>query len=173
MSRTIRLDQVRIASPCSRSWDSLSPIAVSSGDATGRDTIRHCDDCNLNVYNFANLTQAEGEDLIRRTEGRLCGVIYRRTDGTVITRDCPVGLAAVKRRARWMVAKVAAAVLFVFCLGAYAFAGRARDEHAGSTFITASLAGRPFAALKRWVNAPVQRQQMLMGDICISPPTAK
>jgi Carboxypeptidase regulatory-like domain len=89
------LDQIRVASPCPISWEQM----------TGDNRVRFCDECQLNVYNIAELTRTEVEDLLRTTEGRLCGRLYRRADGTVITKDCPVGLRAVRRR----VARVATA----------------------------------------------------------------
>ena len=85
-----------IASPCPASWESMK----------GDDRVRFCELCNLNVYNFAQLTRREVNALVANTEGRLCGRLYRRADGTVITRDCPVGLRALRRR----VARVAGAV---------------------------------------------------------------
>jgi hypothetical protein len=72
----------------------------------GDDRVRFCDLCNLNVYNIAQLTRREAEELIGKTEGRICARLYRRADGTIITKDCPVGLRAIRRRA----AKVAGAV---------------------------------------------------------------
>ena len=90
-----QLDQIRVASPCPVSWEQM----------TGDDRVRFCAECHLNVYNFAELTRTEAADLLRTTEGRICGRLYRRSDGTVITKDCPVGLRAVRRR----VAKVATA----------------------------------------------------------------
>lgn len=73
---------------------------------TGDDRARFCSLCNLQVYNIAELTRKQAVALITETEGRLCGRIYRRRDGTVITKDCPVGLRAIRRR----VARVAGAV---------------------------------------------------------------
>jgi hypothetical protein len=35
---------------------------------------------------------AEAERLVVEKEGRLCVRFHRRADGTVLTRDCPVGL---------------------------------------------------------------------------------
>ncbi len=72
----------------------------------GDEHVRLCHLCNLNVYNIAQLTRREAEGLIGRTEGRICAQLYRRPDGTIITKDCPVGWRAVRRR----VAKVAGAV---------------------------------------------------------------
>jgi len=71
----------RIASPCRASWEKMQ----------GDDRVRHCAECNLNVYNFAAMTTAEVEELIANREGRLCARLYQRADGTLITQDCPVG----------------------------------------------------------------------------------
>lgn len=80
--------RVRIASPCNASWEGME------GD--GR--VRLCCECNLNVYNLSELTRAEAEALVARKEGRLCARLYRRADGTVLTKDCPAGLRAVRLR---------------------------------------------------------------------------
>src|SRR5262249_12234072 len=69
---------------------------------TGTDRVRFCSSCQLNVYNVAAMTGDEVRALITKSEGRICGRLYRRTDGTVITRDCPVGFRAVQRRVRRM-----------------------------------------------------------------------
>ena len=96
MKRAVRIDQLRIASPCPANWEQMT------GDAR----VRFCDLCNLHVYNIAELTRFEAQTLVASTEGRICARLYRRTDGTVITKDCPVGLGALRRRA----AKSASAV---------------------------------------------------------------
>src|SRR5689334_9195454 len=103
MPRNISLvQQIQIASPCPASWEQME----------GDDRKRFCYQCKLHVYNFSAMTTEEGEELIRQTEGRLCGRIYQRADGTIITADCPVGLARLRQRTRWVIARVAAAVLF-------------------------------------------------------------
>jgi hypothetical protein len=66
-------------------------------DGDGR--VRFCRLCSLNVYDFAGMTRAEVEALVTKTEGRLCGRMTRRADGTVLTKDCPVGLRALRLRA--------------------------------------------------------------------------
>jgi hypothetical protein len=91
-----RLDSLRIASPCPTNWAQMS----------GDDRVRFCDQCNLHVYNIAQMTRKEAEALIATTEGRICARLFRRADGTIITRDCPVGLRAIRRH----VAKIAGAV---------------------------------------------------------------
>jgi hypothetical protein len=91
-----QIDHLRIATPCPISWDQM----------TGDNRVRFCDHCHLNVYNISELSRSEAEKLIASTEGRLCARLFRRADGTVLTKDCPVGLRALRRR----VAKRTAAI---------------------------------------------------------------
>ena len=90
------IDNIRIASPCPANWEQMQ----------GDDRVRHCEACNLNVYNLAAFTENEIRDLVANRKGRLCGRIYQRQDGTVLTQNCPVGLRAVTRR----ISRVAGAV---------------------------------------------------------------
>ncbi|HHH31296.1 MAG TPA: hypothetical protein ENK57_23520 [Polyangiaceae bacterium] len=102
------LDDVKVASPCSESWDEM----------VGDERVRFCLKCDKNVYNVGAMTRDEAEALIARAEGGdqgLCLRLYRRKDGTVLTSDCPVG----RRRRR--VTRVAAAAL-AFGGGALAIA---------------------------------------------------
>jgi hypothetical protein len=63
----------------------------------GTDRVRHCDQCNKNVYNLSEMTRRQAESLLRETEGRLCARLYRRADGTILTSNCPAGLRAIGR----------------------------------------------------------------------------
>lgn len=90
-----RLDRLRVASPCPVSWEQMS----------GDDRVRFCDLCGLHVYNVAEMNRADAENLFANAEGRVCARLFRRADGKVITRDCPVGLRAFRRR----VARIAGA----------------------------------------------------------------
>lgn len=99
---------LRIASPCDANWDAMP----------GTDRVRSCAHCALNVYNVSEMTTREARALIRQHEGRLCVRLYRRADGTVLTRDCPEGIprAATERR-RGAVAALALAALFAGSVG--------------------------------------------------------
>lgn len=108
--QTDRLEHARIASPCPANWEQMS----------GDDRVRFCELCNLHVYNIARLTRKEAESLIANTEGRLCARLFRRSDGTIITKDCPIGLRAIRRR----VAKVAGAVFATIMSLAASVAGQ-------------------------------------------------
>jgi carboxypeptidase family protein len=101
------LDRLRIATPCPISWEQM----------TGNDRVRFCGHCQLNVYNLSELSRSEAESLIASTEGRLCARIYRRADGTVLTKDCPEGLRALRRRISKRVAAVFAAIVSVSSAG--------------------------------------------------------
>jgi hypothetical protein len=64
----------------------------------GNDRARACDLCQLQVYDIQGLSNAEVRDLIAATEGRFRGRLVVRGDGTVLTRDCPVGARAAAQR---------------------------------------------------------------------------
>lgn len=81
------LDKIKIASPCGANWNEM----------LGDNRKRHCAECKLNVYNLSDMTRTEAENFLIGSEGRVCLRIYRRSDGTVITKDCPVGLAKLKK----------------------------------------------------------------------------
>jgi hypothetical protein len=137
---TSPLDGLRIATPCSADWDQM----FSFED----ERVRFCSRCNLNVYDLSGMTRQEAEDLIIKTEGRLCARFYRRADGSVLTQDCPVGLKAVKRRVAWAAQVVLGMVLsFVSGLGIYIF----------------YLGRKPFTLLN---NRPIfERPVTLMGTV--------
>jgi hypothetical protein len=82
------LDDVRVASPCDASWEAMK------GDAR----VRFCDACEKQVYNLSAMPRLDAERLITEHEGSVCIRLYRRTDGTVLTADCPVGLRRVRMR---------------------------------------------------------------------------
>lgn len=94
------LDHLRIATPCPVSWEEM----------TGDSRVRFCDHCQLSVYNISELSRSEAENLITSSEGRLCTRLFRRADGTILTKDCPVGLRALRMRVSKRAAAVFAAI---------------------------------------------------------------
>jgi hypothetical protein len=88
----------------------------------GTERVRFCGQCSLNVYNLSAMTKRDAERLIAETEGRLCVRYYRRADGTILTKNCPVGLRALKRRLS-RIATVTASAVLSFCAGILAVAG--------------------------------------------------
>lgn len=98
--KRVSLDNVRTATPCAKSWDEM----------TGDDRVRFCDQCQLNVYNISAMKQREAEEILTNATGRVCGMYFRRADGTIITRDCPVGLRALRRKVSRVAATAFSAV---------------------------------------------------------------
>ena len=79
---------VRTASPCAEQW----------GDMAGTDCLRSCARCGQKVYNFSKLNRGDAADLVRNVHGSLQVRFYRRPDGMLLTRDCPVGAHALRQR---------------------------------------------------------------------------
>ena len=142
-------DGFRIASPCPARWS----------DMKGDERVRHCGLCRLNVYNVEGMTRAQAERLLSETEGRLCLRISRRADGTLITKDCPIGREGVRRRFGYAVAASLA-----FLMTGIASAATIRKGDEPTPFKTQCLAVRdqllasePFC---RWFPQP----QFIMGE---------
>ncbi|MBL8954839.1 MAG: hypothetical protein JNK82_28940 [Myxococcaceae bacterium] len=87
-----------VASPCKRDWSKMK----------GDERVRFCGDCQMNVYNFSAMSQAEVLALVKEREGKVCARFYTRPDGTVLTRDCSVGIARKRRTYTLSFAAVAA-----------------------------------------------------------------
>lgn len=91
------LDTIRIASPCSASWDAM----------VGDTKSRFCGACEKHVYDLSAMTREEAELLVLEREGELCVRLYRRRDGRVLTQDCPVGVRRKRLRVAGMLTLVA------------------------------------------------------------------
>lgn len=111
------LGRVEVAAPCRASWDAMP----------GGERVRSCEACQHKVYNLSALSRREAEKLVRdaeNTQHRLCVRFYRRADGTILTRDCPRGLRAARKRVARAVSCAFASLLFVG--GGWTQAGRLR-----------------------------------------------
>jgi hypothetical protein len=104
------INDVRVATPCSAEWDKM----------LGDERIRHCTLCSLNVYNLSEMSGDEIHALLVSTEGRVCGKLYRRADGTMLTRDCPSAIRAMGQQISRL-STLAIATLFSF--SAFAWGG--------------------------------------------------
>lgn len=102
--RRVNLDNVAISAPCPAIWQ----------DMDGDDRVRACSMCQLNVYNISEMTRIEAETFISNNEGHhLCIKLSRRSDGTIITRDCPLARRMVEQvKIRTRIALVALFGLF-------------------------------------------------------------
>src|SRR3954471_5482517 len=95
------LPNIRVASPCSADWKAMTPVED--------ERVRHCGSCEKNVYKLSDMTREEAEQLILAQEGRLCVRYYQRKDGTILLKDCEIGVS--KKRKRRLIAAGAAALL--------------------------------------------------------------
>jgi len=66
------------------------------------------------------MSRSEAEHFVTSGEGRICIRYYRRRDGSIITRNCPVGLQALKRKMSAVARAVCSGVLtFLSAVGLY------------------------------------------------------
>lgn len=155
------LQRIQIASPCSARWE----------DMKGDDRKRHCERCSLDVHNIAGLSEQEAESLLRSalnddgtSKRRLCAAIFRRSDGTILTADCPVGLAAVRAKTRRAVARAAAAIGLTTLVAWVAARETNRYAFAHTQPLTAVanyLRGGPVM--------PPAPTRMVLGDVYVPP----
>jgi hypothetical protein len=145
----IPLSMVKVASPCTASWDAMS----------GTDQARFCGECAEYVYNFSEMTSDGIAALIREKEGKVCVRYFLRSDGTIMTADCPVGARAVRRLARLRVFAVAvfAAVVSLLTVGAVE-TSRDSSEPSGQAF-------NPIKRVKDWLFPPPEPPRRFMGKI--------
>jgi hypothetical protein len=91
-ARKIALHRIDIPSPCAASWEKMA----------GDERVRHCGECNKNVYNLSAMREAEAAALLDSNgDGHLCVRFYRRQDGTVLTSDCGGGQVPAPEPKPW------------------------------------------------------------------------
>jgi hypothetical protein len=132
------IDNLRVASPCRAGWETMS----------GDERVRHCNLCRLNVYNLSEMTADEVRGLITKAEGRICGRLHKRADGTIITKDCPIGFRAYQKRAARMAGAALAAIIGLFSVSY----GQKEDE-------------KPADASKAKIVRTINRKNILSGSI--------
>src|SRR2546430_2201297 len=116
---TIALEVLDIKNPCPADWN----------DMRGDERVRFCKHCSLHVYNLSAMTRDAAQQLISEREGRVCIRMYRRADGTVITRDCGGALKLAAKRISRLVTTGSAVVLS----GVLAAIGWSRSASASPT----------------------------------------
>ena len=135
---TISLETLRVASPCEESWDAM----------TGTDRVRFCSRCGQNVYNISQFSREEAEEFIQQSEGRPCMRLYRRKDGTVLTKDCPVGLRAMRR---WLASFLALAAAMTM-LGFGWILSSSGDSHRSRISRSPLRDFEPFRTIMEWFD---------------------
>jgi hypothetical protein len=153
------LESLRIASPCSADWQ----------DMGGDDRVRFCGRCEKNVYNLSMMTRVEAETLVAEKEGKLCVRFYQRSDGTVLTNDCPVGVRRVRLRQRMWASIAGAATSAALLLGL--FGGRARADLSVGDGKATTQAQPQHAAVRAGGLAPPRMGKMaVQGEPAVVPP---
>jgi hypothetical protein len=137
------LASIAIASPCPADWEGM----------TGDDRVRFCGECRLHVYNLSGMSRKEAEALLQAREGRLCVRYFQRADGTIMTRDCPVGLQALHKRKIKRLGKIAAAVTVITVLGSFCVSQANQTE------------SKSIVKMGR----PAQAVQEIKGDVAVPP----
>ena len=79
------LSTLTIARPCKADWDAMK--------RTEDDVVRFCGDCKQHVYDVSAMSEHDAEALLTRREPT-CARLLERTDGTLITRECPPSMLA-------------------------------------------------------------------------------
>lgn len=117
-----------VAAPCPVKWE----------DMKGDEKRRVCAQCDCYVLKATQMTDEEVAEAITRAASgqRVCMQFYKRADGTILTKNCSVGVAAMRERAgrfvRWVASAVA--VLLSSALGAArADDGSFANDPAGGT----------------------------------------
>ncbi|MBM4778642.1 MAG: hypothetical protein GQE15_13140 [Archangiaceae bacterium] len=160
--------QIKVASPCSEKWESMR----------GDERRRFCEKCQLHVHDLRSLSEAEATELLRGASGRVCGRVFQRADGTVMTKDCPVGVAT--RRRRMAMSVVAVAALFVAVAGVLT-GGGSRGHHDGEPAPVSDALRERYRAAKESLRAtalfgPIINRfdpappPMMVGKIVAMPP---
>jgi hypothetical protein len=152
----IPLDKISIAKPCTANW----------ADMSGDERVRHCGLCKKNVYNLAGLKADEIQKVLGASDGRMCIRFYQRADGTMLTEDCPVGLAKLRKRLALLSGALAAS-LFLAAGSVLARMGFQTGDPAQKS--------TPSQSIETWLKYGVTPRQVVMGDWCppvkaVAPP---
>jgi hypothetical protein len=59
---------------------------------------RFCQRCKLHVHDVSALSEEQIIALVNDRPEGVCARFFQRTDGTILTRDCPVGVVTLRRR---------------------------------------------------------------------------
>ncbi len=153
------LVNLRVANPCPAIWNEMR----------GDDRVRFCGECKLNVYNISGMSTFDAEELLRKSEGRLCVRYYQRTDGRIMTADCPRGLVAARLKLARVVAITAGMVISGF---GYAIQHEKRNS-GEQTWIDK---GREIPIVQKLIDKicpSASRGNWIAGDVAMPGPPAK
>jgi hypothetical protein len=153
---TSLLEMIHIANPCHVSWDTMA----------GDERVRFCTRCRLNVYNISAMTRRDAEHLLLQGEGRTCLRLFRRADGTVLTRDCSAVLRAAPRKLACAGRALFAGALFTLVVAMAALwlleQGTTKLGSRGDRW-TSLRTCEPFRTVLDWINPSPPPDEATMG----------
>lgn len=154
------LDQVRVASPCKADWNEM----------LGDERVRFCLGCEKSVYNLSAMQKDDAEALLRERLGNeLCVRFYERTDGTILTQDCPVGVKK-KRRKQLVLAVAGAGAMAAAAATMFATTGTMAKCHAGEGEGVATAGSAVYDATPPTMGEVSEVKEM-QGQATVSPVT--
>jgi hypothetical protein len=123
---------------------------------------------------LSDMTRSEAELLIGNKEGRLCVRYYKRKDGSIITRDCPVGLRAIRRRMSYIARAVSSATLSFFAgLGVFGVVSRLSPNPPIQGRVMGVVAiNPPVISIQPPISVPPATMDEL-GELVVVPPKKK
>ena len=146
------IGKLRIATPCTAAWDQM----------VGDERTRFCTQCKKNVYNLRGMSVAEVREFLKVPAGAepLCVRFYARRDGTVLTADCPVGLARLKREMQYKAA-VLALLVVTFVLSGYSKVASGQPLFGPS----AGCDRRPPTQVETWLRQLAAQPAAIYADV--------
>jgi hypothetical protein len=109
------------------------------------------------------MSRQEAEALVQEKQGALCVGYYQRSDGTVLTQECPLGV----RPRLWR--GVALTAVLAFTLLAVHFIGLRPDPGLAARDRWRLRDREPFHTIFEWLD-PTPPPPFLLGKMC-PPPT--
>lgn len=110
----IPLKQISVPNPCPARWDAMEGGAEK----------RFCTGCQKSVYNLSEMSRKEGEELLTRTDAKVCVFFHPDADGKPLAReDVPADIPLASRprpsvwRRAWAVALSGLAAVTLTALG--------------------------------------------------------
>ena len=118
----------------------------------GNGRVRFCSLCQKNVYDLSALDSAAGQALVEEHEGSLCVRFYQRSDGTMLTTDCPLGVRRLTRRVAFWAAGMMVACFAACMVGFAAVSGPTVKETGKKAGFARLRQIKPLEPIIEWLD---------------------
>ncbi len=99
----------------------------------GNERERFCKQCSKTVLNISDLSNAEANQFLReKTDSRLCVKFYLRTDGTIMTDECPKMIRPIRNAARYIFQQTSVALGLSFLMISHLIPANAKVKNASN-----------------------------------------